>query len=402
MRIYLISVLTLFYACGSSSSQKPQEKPLNLEESYIKAADWLVKNQSDKGAVEVEISGKKNESVSVTSLTVYAFAKAPAKIRDKYSKNIDSGIKYILSKQANDGSWAESPANDKRTYATSLALMALCAVNKEKYAEQIKKAQTLLRSLQAVEGLFAGGHGYGDIGIKMKNGKPVPVKSDKADMSTTSFGSEAMKESEYKDKEYWEGIVKFAQKCQNTSENMDPEWKAELEKAGIKPSDDGGGFYTPDVKSIENYSVTDKDKKVINSYGSMTYALVKTYIYAGLAKDDHRVKAAIDWIRANYTVDYHPGFPYETVPRKDAKRQQGLYYYYMMMARCLDVLEENPFVTKDGKKHNWPKEIGEKLIAAQKQDGSFINDNPRWWEGYPAVVTPYVLTIYDTLMKNMK
>ena len=42
----------------------------------------------------------------------------------------------------------------------------------------------------------------------------------------------------------------------------------------------------------------------------MTYAGLKSMMYAGLGKDDPRVKAAWGWIQKNYTVDENPGLAY--------------------------------------------------------------------------------------------
>jgi squalene-hopene/tetraprenyl-beta-curcumene cyclase len=66
---------------------------------------------------------------------------------------------------------------------------------------------------------------------------------------------------------------------------------------------DGGFIYTcagdPESKAGDD----------LRSYGSMTYAGVKSLIYAGVSKDDKRVQAAWEWIRRNYTVERNPGFP---------------------------------------------------------------------------------------------
>ena len=69
----------------------------------------------------------------------------------------------------------------------------------------------------------------------------------------------------------------------------------------------------------------------------MTYAGLKSMIYAGLKQDDVRVKAAVGYIAKNYTVDENPGqgqrgtlllLPYvRPGPRRpgatDARRQRG-------------------------------------------------------------------------------
>ena len=56
----------------------------------------------------------------------------------------------------------------------------------------------------------------------------------------------------------------------------------------------------------------------------MTYAGLKSMIYAGLRPDDPRVKAASEYITRHYTVDENPGLG-----------QKGLYYYYQTFAKTL-------------------------------------------------------------------
>ena len=44
----------------------------------------------------------------------------------------------------------------------------------------------------------------------------------------------------------------------------------------------------------------------LRSEGGMTYAGLKSFLYAGVGKDDPRVKAAVDWVRRHYTLDGEP------------------------------------------------------------------------------------------------
>ena len=56
----------------------------------------------------------------------------------------------------------------------------------------------------------------------------------------------------------------------------------------------------------------------------MTYAGLKSMLYAGVGKDDPRVKGAVSWIRKHYDLDTNPGLD-----------GQGLYYYYHVFAKAL-------------------------------------------------------------------
>lgn len=392
----LMLTLTLFAQDGK------QDVASKIKYSFKKGADWLVKNQTASGAWEQALPDRKVESMALTCLAVYALAKAPEDVRGSYAAAINNGIGYIVSKQDKDGSFAEPPGV-LRTYITSLALMCMAAADKEKYKEQIKKAQDWLKSAQATEGVWAGGHGYGDKEIS-NDGK---VKESKAaDLSNTAMAAQAMYESGLdKNDAYWKKIAEFVARCQNNSEtNVDPAWKKALEEKGFKIGNDGSVFYAPNLDDLK--AAAEKDpadaKMVIVGYGSMTYAAIKTFLFAGLGKDDPRLTSAVEWVRNHWTLDRHPGFPHdENTPAAKRTSNMGLYYYYMMLARALDAWGENPFKTKKGD-IDWPKALGEKLVSLQKDDGTWANENPRWWEGNPALCTPYVLHIYGTILRNVK
>ena len=49
------------------------------------------------------------------------------------------------------------------------------------------------------------------------------------------------------------------------------------------------------------------DQYEARSYGSMTYALTKSYLLCGLEPGDRRLDAAIRWLADNYTLDANPG-----------------------------------------------------------------------------------------------
>ena len=45
----------------------------------------------------------------------------------------------------------------------------------------------------------------------------------------------------------------------------------------------------------------------LRSLGAMTYGGLKSFLYAGVKKDDPRVQGAVKWIRAHYTLEENPG-----------------------------------------------------------------------------------------------
>jgi squalene-hopene/tetraprenyl-beta-curcumene cyclase len=250
-----------------------------------------------------------------------------------------------------------------------------------------------MKQNQLKEGKDLGGSGYGDESPGGKKGI--------ANLSTTGFSAEGLHASGLpQDDEYWKLVVKFVRKCQNNSEiNNDPEFVAQLKAKGLVVGDDGSLYYAPDPGQLKTGTKKVADKESIAGYGSMTYDGIKTYLYAGLKKDSPEVKSAIDWVRKNYSVEVHPGFPFDAAQRQHLR---GLYHYYLVMSRALEAVGENPFETFDGKKHDWAREIAEQLVKSVKESKMWKNENPAWFEGDPLLTTSYVLVTCNTLLKNVK
>ncbi len=141
---------------------------------------------------------------------------------------------------------------------------------------------------------------------------------------------------------------------------------------------DGGFFYTVAAGGSSPAGKTADGG--LRSYGSMTYAGLKSMIFAGLTAKDPRVKAASDWIRRNYTLSENPGMG-----------QQGLFYYYDTFAKTLAALKIDEFDDAQGKKHDWRKELADQLFPLQQPHGSWVNPKERWLEGDPNLSTAYAL-----------
>jgi squalene-hopene/tetraprenyl-beta-curcumene cyclase len=118
----------------------------------------------------------------------------------------------------------------------------------------------------------------------------------------------------------------------------------------------------------------------LRSYGSMTYAGLKSMIYAGVDADDSRIQAAMKWLQKHYTLEENPGMG-----------TSGLYYYYHTFAKALDATGEETFTDADGAEHDWRAELVAKLAEEQQPTGAWVNTNERWLEADPNLSTAYVL-----------
>jgi squalene-hopene/tetraprenyl-beta-curcumene cyclase len=112
----------------------------------------------------------------------------------------------------------------------------------------------------------------------------------------------------------------------------------------------------------------------------MTYAGLKSMIFAGVGPDDPRVKAAFEWAQKHYNLAENPGMG-------DA----GLYYYYHTFAKALSAMKLKTIKDDEGVDHDWRHELLTELVDRQSPTGAWVNSNNRWMEGDPNLVTGYAL-----------
>lgn len=251
-------------------------------------------------------------------------------------------------------------------YTTCIALITFKEANKDgKYDKVIANAAKFLKTLQTggdQENAAFGGVGYDGKG--------------RGDVSNTHFYVEALIASGVsKDDPAIKNAIVFLSRCQNLPSEANK--AAFAKKASEK--DQGGFVYNPsDADNAKS------DKKTpeggLRSEGGMTYAGLKSFLYAGVGKDDPRVKAALKWIAANYTLDENPGM-----------KDSGLYYYYHTFAKAMAALGEETFTDAKGTKHAWKVELFTKLKSTQKADGSWVNSNGAFLENAPELATSFAL-----------
>ena len=125
----------------------------------------------------------------------------------------------------------------------------------------------------------------------------------------------------------------------------------------------------------------------------MTYAGFKSLLYAKVDRDDVRVVRAIEWIRRHYTLDHNPNMP-------QTQSRQGLYYYYHVFARALHAWGEDVILDDRGRSHRWREELCNRLISLQRSDGSWVNEEDRWFESNPHLVTAYSILAMQTALRR--
>lgn len=350
-----------------------------VEHSLALGLKFLAGTQKDNGSW--------SDYPGVTGLVVTAFCRAPAALRQPYEETVVKGLKYLMANVKPDGGIYPESEPQLKAYNTSICLMALLAADNEYFDETVLKARRFLISLQADEddGITPDSSTYGGIGYN---------KDERSDLSNMQFALEALRASERLEPSaeysrpqlstsestasvspdsvhdlYWDKAILFLQRSQNLRKYNDYNWS----------SDDGGFVYYPGNSKAGGTT----------SYGSMTYAGMKSFIHAGLTKDDDRVNAAYNWIRNNYTVEKNPELG-----------EQGLFYYYNVMAKALAIHGDSILVDSSGVRHDWRADLANKLISIQRSDGSWLNTSGRWWENNPDLVTAYCLMALEGLRRR--
>ncbi len=376
--IVLAAVLLALPAAAEESKAGAKDK---LEAVVGKGADWLVAQQKD--GAWLDQGGKPD--VGITGLVVAGLAGAPAAVLAKHQKAVDAGIDYLLKNQQESGAIFE---RDKiptlSNYKTSVALMALAAYGQDRVKDAVAKARTYLEGTQFGEShmkVQQDDMNYGGWDYDEKSQKPG------ADMSNVQFALEALHKAGLPaESEAWKRAQRFLNRCQNRSESND--FSEQLGKQGVKVQNDGGFVYDPFASKAGMIDLPGGGKGLL-SYGSMTYAGLKSFIYAHVDKQDPRVQAAYGWLRARWTLDENPGLRTDADPKLG---KQGWYYYFHTLSKALAAYGEKTLKDDKGVEHAWANELVAKLASLQQEDGSWVNsEQPRWWEDYRPLATSYVL-----------
>jgi squalene-hopene/tetraprenyl-beta-curcumene cyclase len=318
-----------------------------------KAVRYLKTRQAPDGSFSAKLAGP-----GITGVVIAGLIHAGVRPEEPV---VAKGLKYLESQVKDDGGiYSKGLAN----YTTSVAVMAFQEANKGgKYDTIIQNAGKFLKGIQKESDpkkVQFGGFGY--------DGKSRP------DLSNTNFAVEALIAAGVsRDDPAIQNALKFIGRCQNLSgEFNDQAW---AKKAG---KDDKGGFtYVPDPD--DNPHATPDGG--LRSLGGMTYGGLKSFLYAGVAKDDPRVKAAVDWMRRHYTLEENPGMG-----------QKGLYYYYHTFAKAMHTWGEDPFADAKGAKHPWRRELFTALQSRQQPDGSWINQGDKtFMEMNPDIATAFAV-----------
>lgn len=390
--LILSALAALAVSGGSVASAESTAKDISLRYEV----DQVIHQTLTMLAKEQNLDGywASPDFPGLSALIIRSFVESPVD-NEKWAKSdtVAKGIAFLKEHIQEDGGIYN---RGLYSYNTSISLMCLNAYYQvaEKYemldeAELAKLKEIMIRAREFVIQqqqfydeddlkMFDGGIGYGR-------------SSNVTDLSNTSFALQALHETRHlvdeKDEQAvklnWDAAIAFLSNTQNLPETNTQGW------ASDDPDNRGGFVYRPGdskagIVELEN------GKTAHRSYGSMSYAGLMSMIYAGLDKEDSRVLAAVDWLENHYSLEENPGMGME-----------GLYFYYHTMARALTAFGQDELVLKDGSKVDWRHALAKRFVTEHKHPGFWINENSRWMESNPYLVSAYALLALKDLYSEI-
>lgn len=353
--VLLMSVVVVACAFApQAEAQTPGVPAKEIKPLVDKAVAFLKSSQGADGSFSPKIAGP-----GVSALVAAALIKNGVSPDDPL---VAKTLKYVESQVQKDGGvYSKGLAN----YTTSVAIMAFAEANKGgKYDAVIKNAQAFVKNIQHQDADNIPTHG----GFSY-DGKKKP------DMSNTGFSIDALVAAGIsKDDPALKKALKFISRSQNFP---GPEGNDQPFAQKATEDDLGGFVYNPLSPNDKNTTAAGG----MRSLGAMTYTGLKSFLYAGVAKDDPRVKAAIGWVRRHYTVDENPGMG-----------KAGLYYYYQTFGKAMTAWGDDQFKDAAGKDHNWRQDLFNALKTRQLADGSWQNvGDVTFGEGDKNLATAFAL-----------
>ena len=360
LRVTVTSALTVWLlAAGSNAAAEPavNSDPDTHRRTVDRAINFLrTKSQSVDGSY-ASFAGP-----GVTALVTTALIRSGLSPNDPF---VAKSLEYLEGFVQDDGGIYQSDTL-YRNYETCLAILCFSEANRHgRHDELLENADRFVKGMQwdESEDHDATSNSYGGAGYG---------KHQRPDMSNTQFLIEALVAAgNGPDDEAIQKALIFVSRCQNL------ETEHNTTKFASK-NPDGGFYYT--AAAGGSSQAGDTPNGGLRSYGSMTYAGLKSMIYAGVGPDDPRVKAAFEWIQKHYGLASNPGMG-----------NAGLFYYYHTFAKALDAMGLEAVEDANGVQHDWRQELTDELARRQRPTGSWVNDDARWLEGETSLVTGYAL-----------
>ena len=399
LHIACASVVALFAA--GAAAQTPGSIEARAKAGISKGLDWLVSKQQTNGvwssAQNPALTAMPAWALSKSGLERDAAAVAKAVAHIKSCVQEDGGI-YVVVPGRRGGSYG--------TYNTAICMTALHYCDPVGSVRILQKAREYVASTQLTgeEGGNNGGFGYEAASSPRAGGADLNNSAWVISAMALTAGVEESRPVDEKRADIdWEAALGYVDRMQVKAgaKGADPDDAGGflyrlpdrgLPSSTIPAAPQGGADARSQISNLTSVAMQrgGGTRPPLRSYGSITYSGLLSMLYARVGRDDPRVVSAIDYARRHWTLSENPG-----------QGQQGIYFYYTIMARALSLLDVDALPpVKDGDAPiAWRDELIEKVLSLQKEDGSWVNDNNRWFENDSVLTTSYAILTLEYAMR---
>lgn len=317
MKTMLTLCLALVTALPLTAPAQPiVDRALAIE--AFKHSDYGLRFLRSRQAQDGSWSG----SVTVTALALRAFLESYQGYNEADGAFITRPVAFLLARAREDGSIG-APGEDP-VDSTAAAVIALRATGNPAHGLVIANALRFLEGTQIDEddGVSRAAPTYGAIAAE-GGGAPALSRQTGAIEALHRGGLDAASPT-------WEKALHYVGRLQA--------------EAAADGRADGGGYAPRPGASPRPGS---------------TYTGLAALLLGGAGKDDPRVQAAWGWIRTNYALDFEG--------MDDVERLRGLATF----AKAMRATGESLVQGTDGTSHNWRNDLITKVLALYNPDGSW-------------------------------
>lgn len=335
------------------------------------AADYLISQQGADGGWHSQTYGQLKDGAGVTALALYAISFLPAELRQKLARSIERGFAFLEPGMIKRKTIASPDGSlDYPTYAAAMWLISRRRLGLP--AAQTAILRDYLVSAQVAQDRgFSPDHpqygGWDFLGREDAQGITTGTN-----ISVTCHVLAALAGNQAGDKRTAAGSERakaWVLRCQR---------------------EDGGFCFTTEPMSLNNKAgFADEQRMQPRSYGTATCDGILALLASGMNPEEEPIRKAVAWLVDHKSLELVPGF--EDAP-PELGWQRGLrFYYYAGLAQVLKYLPEPEGSSRrDG--------LVKLLIAAQKRDGSFVNESDRMRENDPLIATPMAMIALSQLL----
>ena len=328
------------------------------------AAKYLWSQQSRDGGWPSHTYGLLRSGQSLTPFVLDALLQVPRDVYRLPSDKLERAIRFIRANTNAEGALGmmDPSLPDYPNYATALAVSAICHAKRAGWEKQIQPMVAYLLRMQFSEqnGWKPADAPYGAWGMGgMQHPPPNPGH---VDLSMTRYVIQALRAAGIspEDPAFARARI-FVERCQN----YDPQ----------HPKDADGGFFFSTTEIDTNKA--GQDGGHFRSYGTTTADGILALLAIGRPLEDHRIRAAHNWLISHHRDMAVPGF----VGQAHQRWPQGLAFYYAASSseafRALRALMD--------------PSVANLLKRTQRGDGSWANAENLVKEDDPLIATAFAV-----------